>query len=238
MKLDGKTILITGASKGLGKELALEISTRNTKLALIARNKSLLEELKSEILKNNSECEIFAADLCSATEIENAIKYFHEKLGTIDILINNAGIGIFKPLEEIEIEEYDNMMNTNVRASFLVSKLLIPEMKQKKLGQIVFIASDVAKRTFKNGSVYCATKYAQDALASTLRKELRNYGIKVTVIYPGLIDTYFADTEQGEEYKNDWLKTNEITKSIVHLLEQPDNVVIDELMIHPLSQDY
>ncbi|MFM2360626.1 MAG: hypothetical protein RLY16_2619, partial [Bacteroidota bacterium] len=160
------------------------------------------------------------------------------QFGRIDVVVNNAGFGIFKPAAEITADEWDQIFATNAKGTFLVSKAAIPFMKAQGAGHIINIASDVAKRTFANGSLYCASKYAQDAFSMALRKEVRSLGIKVSVVYSGLVDSYFHADPQGDASHETWLKNEDMANAISFIIEQPAHVVIDELMIHPLSQDY
>ncbi|MES2431474.1 MAG: SDR family oxidoreductase [Bacteroidota bacterium] len=236
--LKGKTIVITGASKGIGKATAIKFSKIDTNLVLLARSLSELELVQKEVIANGSKCEIFCGDVGDAAFINNSIETTRGKFGKIDVVINNAGYGIFKPADEITEEEWDNIFATNTKGTFLVSKAVIPIMKENKVGHIINIASDVAKRTFANGSLYCASKYAQDAFSSALRKELRPFNIKVSVVYSGLVDSYFHSDPQGDESHDDWLKNEDMANAIIYIASQPAHVVIDELMIHPLSQDY
>ena len=113
--------------------------------------------------------------------------------GRLDILVCNAGVGSFNELENFEAAEWDRIFDTNVKGTFLLAKPPCPTSKQQKRGHIIGIASDVAKRTFAHGTAYGASKYAQDAVLASLRKEVRPHGIKVSTIYPGLVDTYFND---------------------------------------------
>jgi NADP-dependent 3-hydroxy acid dehydrogenase YdfG len=129
-------------------------------------------------------------------------------------------------------------MDTNVKGSFLMCRAAIPHMKEQGSGHIINIASDVAKRTFSGGSLYCASKYAQDAFSASLRKELRSHGIKVSVVYSGLVDSSFHAEPQGATSHRGWLRNEDMARSIAFIAAQPAHVVIDELMIHPLSQEY
>jgi NADP-dependent 3-hydroxy acid dehydrogenase YdfG len=111
-------------------------------------------------------------------------------------------------------------------------------MKENKDGHIINVASDVAKRAFSGGSLYCASKYAQEGFSAAIRKELRPFGIKVSVVYSGLVDSSFHADPQGSSNHDDWLKNEDMANAIQYIIAQPKHVVIDELMIHPLSQDY
>jgi NADP-dependent 3-hydroxy acid dehydrogenase YdfG len=237
-RLKGKTILITGASKGIGKATALRLSAICTNLALFARSHNDLLEVQKEVHANGSNCEIFAGNVSDEKFVNESVAAIIHKFGAIDVVINNAGYGIFKSVDEISAAEWDDVFATNTKGTFLVSKAVLPVMKQKRSGHIINIASDVAKRTFANGGLYCASKFAQDAFSSALRKEVRSFGIKVSVVYSGLVDSYFHSEPQGDAGHKDWLKIEDMANAITFIAAQPPHVVIDELMIHPLSQDY
>jgi len=156
----------------------------------------------------------------------------------IEVMIKNAGYGVFGIAEEITVTDWDELFATNTKGTFLFCKALIPNMKERKEGHIINIASDVAKRTFAGGSLYCASKYAQEAFSSAIRKELRPFQVKVSVVYSGLVDSYFHADPQGSVNHDDWLKNEDMANAVQYIISQPKHVVIDELMIHPLSQDY
>ncbi len=130
------------------------------------------------------------------------------------------------------------MYDVNVKGTFLFSKEVLAPMKAAQKGHIINIASDVAKRVFDGGALYCSSKFAQDAFSAALRKEVRKDGIKVSVIYSGLVDTMFHTDPQGHDSHQDWLKAEDMANTIMYVMNQPKHVVIDELMIHPLSQEY
>lgn len=161
-----------------------------------------------------------------------------QKFRKIDVMINNAGYGVFNNAEDIASTDWDELFATNTKGTFLFCKAVIPGMKERKDGHIINIASDVAKRTFAGGSLYCASKYAQEGFSAAIRKELRPFEIKISVVYSGLVDSYFHADPQGSVNHDDWLKNEDMANAIQYIISQPKHVVIDELMIHPLSQDY
>ncbi|MFT5914608.1 MAG: NADP-dependent 3-hydroxy acid dehydrogenase YdfG [Flammeovirgaceae bacterium] len=238
MKLKNKTAIITGASRGIGKEVAIQLAKKGVNTVLVARGKEDLKKLRNTITKLGAETLIVPADISEEQEVEKVMKKAIKRFGKVDIIINNAGIGVFKPVEEIETKEWDDVMQVNVRGTFLLTKAVIPAMKKRKQSWIINIASDVSKRTFANGSVYCASKYAQHAFAESVRKEVSSFGIKVSNIYPGLVDTYFGDTQQGIDEKKDWLKPKDIAKAVLYILDAPNYTVIDEIMLHPTVQEW
>ena len=236
--LQQKNILITGASKGIGKATALLFATFKVNIGLIARNESELLALQSEIIAKGSNCNIYTGNVSDENFVNNTVQSFIQNFGSIDIMINNAGFGIFKPTTEISLQEWEDVFATNATGTFLFCKAVIPNMKENKKGHIINLASDVAKRTFANGSLYCASKYAQDAFSMAIRKELRPFEIKVSVVYSGLVDSYFHAEPEGDTSHKNWLKNEDMANAIVYIASQPKHVVIDELMIHPLEQEY
>jgi NADP-dependent 3-hydroxy acid dehydrogenase YdfG len=236
--LKGKVIIITGASKGIGKALAFALSGLGCKLALLARSEQELTLIKNEIKNNGGKCEVYAGDIADEDFVEASAAAVIAAFGSIDIVINNAGFGIFKTAEETTAAEWDSVFATNVKGTFLMTKAVTPIMKKSKSGHIINIASDVAKRVFAGGSLYCASKYAQDAYSMAIRKELRPFNIKVSVVYSGLVDSSFHSDPEGHVSHERWLKNEDMANAIIYIASQPPHVVIDELMIHPLQQEY
>ena len=237
MSLTGKTVVLTGASKGIGRALALQLAQQGANLALVARSESELNELKSEVEKAGAKCLVFVGSVDNEALAKRTISKTVAAFGRIDFMINNAGFGIFGATDSFSAEQWDSVFDTNVKGTFLFSKAALEPMKAQQDGHIINIASDVAKRVFDGGSLYCASKYAQEAFSAALRKEVRREGIKVSVVYSGLVDTPFH-ADPYTERKQTWLTAEDMANSIIFIMSQPKHVVIDELMIHPLSQDY
>jgi NADP-dependent 3-hydroxy acid dehydrogenase YdfG len=238
MSLKGKSILLTGASKGIGKALAIKLANEQVTLCLVARSKTELEQVKIEVEKLGSTCLIVAGSVSDEAIAKQAVADLIKQAGKIDFVINNAGYGVFGKLDTITSDVWSDLYDANVKGTFLFTKEALPNMKANKAGHIINIASDVAKRVFDGGSLYCSSKFAQDAFSAAVRKEVRKDGIKVSVVYSGLVDTMFHAEPQGDESHADWLKVDDMTNAIHYIMSQPAHVVIDELMIHPLSQDY
>lgn len=237
-RLTGKTIIITGASKGIGRAAAILLSAHKMNLVLVARSKSELMETAEQVKANGSECSIFSGSVADEQFVEQVVSASVSLYGRIDVMINNAGFGKFGHADEISNEDWDAVFATNTKGTFLFCKAVIPFMKKAGKGQIINIASDVAKRVFAGGSLYCASKYAQDAFSMAIRKELRPFGIKVSVVYSGLVDSSFHAEPQGSDSHRNWLNNEDMANAILFIASQPDHAVIDELMIHPLSQEY
>ena len=237
MSLKGKTVLLTGASKGIGRALALNLAQQGANLALVARSENDLTAVKAAAEAHNAECLIFVGSVSDEALANRAVAETLAAFGGIDFMINNAGFGIFGATDTYTAEAWSEVYDTNVKGTFLFSKAVLAPMKAQHSGHIINVASDVAKRVFDGGSLYCSSKFAQEAFSAALRKEVRKNGIKVSVVYSGLVDTNFHPDPHSKA-KQTWLTDEDMANSIVFIMSQPKHVVIDELMIHPLSQDY
>lgn len=236
--MEKKVAIISGASRGIGKAVASQLAQEHYFVILLARNAEEISELEFEIDSAGGKALSFAVDVSDEAQVNAVVEQVLRDFGRIDAVINNAGIGIFKPADQFSAEEWSRLMDVNVKGSFLLTKAALPAMKAAGGGHIVAIASDVSKRTFTDGSLYCASKYAQDAFFSALRKEVRAFKIKVSVIYPGLVDTFFHEGEPGQAHRSYYLQSKDIADAVLYVLNTPPHVVVDELMIHPLEQDY
>ena len=237
MTLKGKTIIITGASKGIGRALALGLAKQGANLSLVARSQTELAAVQTEARALGGQCLINVGSVANESDVNAAVANTIAAYGTVDFMINNAGYGIFGSTESYTAEAWSDVYDTNVKGTFMFSKAVLPTMKSAGEGHIINVASDVAKRVFDGGSLYCSSKFAQDAFSAALRKEVRKDGIKVSVVYSGLVDTNFHPDPHSES-KQTWLTDVDMADSILFIMGQPKHVVIDELMIHPLSQDY
>jgi NADP-dependent 3-hydroxy acid dehydrogenase YdfG len=238
MSLQGKSALITGASKGIGRALALHLAKEGMQLGLVARSEAELDEVKAEVEALGASVLCFVGSVADEPLANEVVETMINRYGKVDFLVCNAGFGIFKQADMFTSEDWESVYETNVKGTFLYCKAVLPSMKEAWEGHIINVASDVAKRVFDGGSLYCSSKFAQDAFSMALRKEVRAYGIKVSVVYSGLVDTHFHAHPEGDPAAADWLKGNDMADAIQYVMNTPRHVVIDELMIHPLSQEY
>jgi len=231
--LKNQIILLTGASRGIGRATAHLLAQQGASLALLARH---AEELTREAHDLNALA--LPADVTDEAQVKAAVAATISHYGRLDAIICNAGVGSFAELENFALDEFERQFATNVRGTFLLCKYAVPHFKAQKSGHIIGVASDVSKRTFAHGTVYGATKYAQDALLGSLRKEVRPHGVKVSVIYPGMVDTYFNGEPGGAATAHTHLRPEDVAAAIAYVLQAPAHVVVDELMLHPLSQEW
>lgn len=200
-KLSGKTALITGASAGIGWSSALALAEEGANLVLSARRQERLAELEAAVEKAGGRAVSIAGDAKEEATARQAVDLAVKTFGSLDILINNVGIGNYKNLIDTSAEEYDEMMDSNVRSTFLFTRYAVPVMIKQGSGTILIISSMAGVYGFGGEAVYCATKFAQVGFAQALDKELRPHGIKVGAICPGGVKTEFAlgkgRTEEG-----------------------------------------
>ncbi len=205
-KLQGKVALITGTSAGIGQACARALAGEGARLVLTARRQERLEKLKKEVEAAGTRAVIVTGDAREEETAVKAVKAAMDAFGRIDILINNTGVGNYKNLVNTSAVEYDEMMNTNVRTTFLFTRHTVPVMLKQKSGTILMISSMAGIYGFGGEAVYCMTKFAQVGFAQALDRELRESGIKVGAICPGGVKTEFAigkgRTEQSVNESN------------------------------------
>jgi NAD(P)-dependent dehydrogenase (short-subunit alcohol dehydrogenase family) len=191
-KLSGKTALITGASAGIGWASAMALTGEGANLVVTARRQERLTELEAAVQSAGGKAVSLLGDAIEEDIARRAVDLAVQTFGSLDILINNVGIGNYKNLVETSTEEYDEMMDTNMRSTFLFTRYAVPVMITQGSGTILMISSMAGVYGFGGEAVYCATKFAQVGFAQALDKELRPHGIKVGAICPGGVKTEFA----------------------------------------------
>ena len=239
-----KTALITGATSGIGKATAELLAKNNWRLIICGRNEEVLGQMKADLSVTT---EIFTLnfDIREFSQVEKAINSIPENWKKIDVLINNAGNAHgMDSLENGNIDDWDAMMDGNVKGILYISKLLIPGMKAQKSGHIVNISSTAARQTYANGVVYCASKKAVDVISEGMRLELTEFGIKITNLQPGLTETDFSkvrfkgDEERAKTVYQGFqaLKPTDIADAISYCIHAPKHVCISDLTIYPSAQ--
>jgi NADP-dependent 3-hydroxy acid dehydrogenase YdfG len=234
--LNGQIAIVTGASRGIGKEVAKQLAKAGAKLTIIGSSEQI-HKTKAELKKEGFQDVLsIQADVGRENEVDHVVETTKKTYGRVDLLVNNAGIGLFKPVEEVTIEEWQKTFEVNVQGVFLFTKAVLPIMKSQSFGTIITISSDVSRYTIPNGSLYTATKYAVQGFMGSVSQEVREEGIRVGTVNPGMVDTYFAESKQGDPAKADWLKVEDIAEAVVYMASAPKHMMIDELQIHPLIQ--
>ncbi|MBM4158931.1 MAG: SDR family oxidoreductase [Ignavibacteria bacterium] len=239
MKFNKKSrvVWITGASTGIGKETAIEFSKAGYIVVATGRRKSRLVNLVSEIKFAEKEASAFVCNVASERSVHSVVKRIRERYGKIDILINNAGVTIFRTLLETKALDFDTIINTNLRGAFLCTKAVLPMMIKSRSGHIINISSTAANTTFPLSSVYSASKAGLIAMSNSLREEVKKFNIKVTNVIPGPVETPMWDARSRQRYHNRMMTPKDIARLICQIAAQPKKVVIEQLQIRPIKGD-
>ena len=238
-RLGGSVCLITGASAGIGRACALALAREGASLVLIARRKPQLDELVEMIHSASGRAIAVVGDVREEETALRAMLAAKEHFGAVHILLNNAGVGNYKPLIETSAEEYDELMETNMRSTFLFTRHAVPLMMEQRSGLILVLSSMAGKYGFAGEAVYCASKFAQVGFAQALDKELHPYGIKVGVICPGGVKTEFAlgkgRTAEGVA-QSGMLDPEDVAAAVLLTCTQPAHARIIEIQMRPMVE--
>ncbi len=237
--LSGKTVLVTGASAGIGWHTALAFARQGANVVLTARRAERLEALAREIEGHGAKAVFHAGDAADNAVAEAVVALALGAFGRIDILINNAGAGNYKQLVDTSVEEYDELMDSNMKSTFLFTRHAAPHMIGQKAGTIVLISSVAGLQGYANEAVYSATKFAQVGFGQALEAELRPHGIKVETICPGGVKTEFAvgRGRTEESVRDSWMMDpGEFAETVVFACRQPANVRIVQMTVRHMGE--
>jgi len=229
--------VITGASSGVGKSLAIQLSDAGYGVVLSARSEQKLNAIAEKIRNNGGDSLVVKTDVSRLEQINN-LKDRALEFGDVSVVINNAGLGKFSKIEDVSIEDWDRQLDVNLRASFLVSQAFIPGMKQRLNGILVFMNSVAGKKGYAHSAAYVASKYGMRGLADSLREELREDNIKVISIHPGAVDTPFWDGKGVRFPRKEMLSTHTLAQSIIHAIQSPGNFAVEELVVRRTAGDF
>lgn len=228
--LAGSTAIVTGASRGIGRAIALRLAQLGARLLLVARDRAALTALHQAI---GTVAEILPCDLTSASEIA-ALASRIDAAGDCDILINAAGIGkIGAPLHQMPVEDYDAVLATNLRAPFLLMRAVVPGMIARGTGYIVNISSLAGQGPLANGAAYAASKWALNGLTYSAAEELRAHNIRVSVVAPGSVNTEFG---RGGKDRSKMLQADDVANVVAMLITQPPQSFISEVRMRPTQK--
>jgi NADP-dependent 3-hydroxy acid dehydrogenase YdfG len=232
--LGGKIALVTGASRGIGLAIALRIASMGARLSLCARNAERLESAASECRKTGSDAIAIPADVARAAEVQKLVETTERRLGPIEILINNAGVGYFGPVQNADEANWDSVLDTNLKAVFLLSRAVAPGMIRMRAGHIVNIASLAGKNTFAGGGIYCASKWGLLGLTGCMAEDLRAHGIRVSAICPGSVATEFGFP--GGRDRSKMLQPDDVAHTVAMILTQAPQSFISEVSMRPTQK--
>lgn len=241
-----KIAMITGASAGIGEACAKTFAQQRYNLVLVARRQDKLEQLAANLIADfGIECKIIELDVRDREQVKAALQSLPKQWQQIDVLINNAGLSQgLDPIFEGDWEDWDRMIDTNIKGLLYVSRMVLPGMKERRSGHVVNIGSIAAKEVYPNGNVYCATKHAVDSLSKAMRMDLLPYGVKVSTIHPGAVETEFSivrfkgNVNRAKQvYQGfDPLLASDIADAVWYVVSRPLHVNINDLLIMPTAQ--
>ncbi|MDT8306123.1 MAG: SDR family oxidoreductase [Anaerolineae bacterium] len=238
-QLDGKVALVTGASRGIGRATARLLAQEGADLVLAARTAPELESLAAEITDMGQQALVVPADVSDETDVMRLQEQALARFGRVDILVNNAGVGKYGPLAALTVADYDWMMDSNMRTSFLCTHAFLPGMLERRHGWIVFVGSVAGLKGLPGESVYNASKFAQYGFAQSLDYETREQGIKVTYLAPGGVHTDFAfgtGRTEGDPNLEKMLDPETVAAAVLFAVTQPEKARVFLVGLRPMSE--
>jgi NAD(P)-dependent dehydrogenase (short-subunit alcohol dehydrogenase family) len=226
--------LVTGGSRGIGRAIALRLATLGAAVAICGRDSNALNEASAQLAGLGGRVFSHVADVTRHADVDRLVSKTESALGPITILVNNAGIGVFGPAHEKSEEDWDRVLNTNLKSVFLVSKAVAPSMISRKQGDIINISSLAGVNAFNGGGLYCASKWGLQGLSACMAEDLRGYGIRVSTICPGSVATEFSGTSPKDPSKV--LSPDDVAHAVETIVTQSPKSFISQLQIRPLSK--
>ncbi|OLO04915.1 SDR family oxidoreductase [Salinicola socius] len=242
--IEGKVIVITGASSGMGEATARHLASRGAKVVLGARRADRLEALVSEIRDAGGEAHAKAIDVTRAQDLEALVNVAIEAHGRIDVLINNAGVMPLSPIEKLKIDEWDTMIDVNIKGVLYGIAAALPHMKAQKSGHIINTSSVAGHLIFPASAVYSGTKHAVIAISEGFRQEVKDYNIRTTILSPGAVKTELLDhisdkdvQAANQEYVGQvGIPADSYARMAAFVIEQPEDVDVNEIIFRPTAQ--
>jgi NADP-dependent 3-hydroxy acid dehydrogenase YdfG len=244
--LEGKVAVVTGASSGIGEAIALDLADKGANLVLVARREERLKDIADKINETGSQkVLVTTGDVTKKEDLETAVQKAKDEFGRIDFLINNAGVMLLSFLKNDKVEEWEQMVDVNIKGVLYGIHAALPEMIKQGSGHIVNVSSVAGHEVSPSSAVYSATKFAVRALSVGMEKELAKTGVKVTNISPGAVSTelteHITDNEVRDMFESRGnsmtpLEANDIARAVTYAVSQPDNVNVNEMIVRPLNK--
>ena len=233
-QLEGKVAVITGGSRGIGFAIAQSLGRMGAKLSLCARDSGKLEKAADELKREGIAALCTVADVTRADQIAALVQKTEQSLGPIEILVNNAGIGYFAPVQDALEANWDAVLDTNLKSVFLATKAVAPGMIQRRSGHIINIASLAGKNAFPGGSIYCASKWGLVGMTQCMAEDLRQYGIRVSAVCPGSVATDFSPHAGKDQSK--MLQSEDVAHAVEVIVTQAPQSFISEILLRPTQK--
>lgn len=232
--LSGAVALITGASRGIGRAIALRFANLGASVAICGRDAQALEIVENELKESGARVYSQIADVTRAADVDSLVTKTESVLGRISILVNNAGIGLFGPAHEKTEADWDKVLNTNLRSVFLVSRAVAPLMIRRSKGDIINISSLAGRNAFAGGGIYCASKWGLQGLSACMAEDLREHGIRVSVVCPGSVATEFSGRSAKDPSKA--LAPEDVAHAVAMIATQGPQSFLSEVQLRPVCK--
>lgn len=240
MSIQGKIVLITGASSGIGEATARELAARGATVVLGARRADRLEKLVAELRAQGATAEFQALDVTKRDSVADIVRFARERFGRLDVIVNNAGVMPLSPLEALKVNEWEQMIDVNIKGVLYGIAAVLPVFAQQGHGHVINTSSIAAYRSIPTGAVYCATKAAVNFITEGLRQE--NAYVRTTIISPGVTESELAHTITHEatakfidDYRKIIIPADAIARAVAFAIEQPDGVDVNEIVVRPTA---
>jgi 3-oxoacyl-[acyl-carrier protein] reductase len=234
LPLSGAVALVTGGSRGIGRAIALRLAALGASVAICGRDAKALADASTQLQKHTARVFSRLADVTNSADVANLVTETECTLGPVSILVNNAGIGLFGPAHEKSEADWDRVLDTNLKSVFLVSRAVAPSMIRQGAGDIVNISSLAGRNAFAGGGIYCASKWGVQGLSASMAEDLREHGIRVSVICPGSVATEFAG--RGPKDPTKVLTPEDVAHAVATVVTQGPQSFLSEIQIRPLRK--
>ncbi|OGC76717.1 MAG: hypothetical protein A2Z27_02915 [candidate division Zixibacteria bacterium RBG_16_50_21] len=237
ISIRNKVVIVTGASRGIGRAIAQLFARQGAKVVLAARKRRDLERVGGQLNKENKLTLLILCDVTSEKQVRNLVRKTLQKWGRIDILINNAGMGIHKPVAEFTTRDWDTTVDTNLKGPFLCTREVLPVMMRQKGGQIINIGSLAGKNPIANLAAYCASKHGLIGFSESVGLEVRNHNIKINLLLPGTVDTSFGNRQPQAatgRHPENALTSEEVAEACLFLATQESLAWTSQMNLRPL----
>jgi NADP-dependent 3-hydroxy acid dehydrogenase YdfG len=242
-KIEGKVVLITGASSGIGEAAAKLLAERGARVVLGARRTGRLEALAESIAASGGSARVRSLDVTDLKDMQAFVEFAKAEFGHVDVIVNNAGVMPLSPLSSLKVDEWNQMIDVNIRGVLHGIAAVLPGMEAQGYGQVINISSIGGLAVTPTAAVYCATKFAVRAISDGLRQETDK--LRVTVVCPGVVESELADSisddaarEEMKTFRRIALQPDAIARAILYAIEQPDDVDVSELVVRPTASPY
>lgn len=233
VSIENKVAVVTGSGRGIGRGIAIELGRLGAQVVLAARSRNELEETARMIGKSAS---VVPTDVRRKDDLERLFEQTTTALGPVDVLVNAAGLGIFGPVIDFKDEAFEILIETNLRGIFFASRFVLPSMIERKQGHIINIASIAGKVGSANRAVYCASKFGVVGFTESLAEEVRQHGVRVSVICPGSTDTRFSPSETSGKSRQRMLRPEDIAHAVRMIVTQEPNSFVSEIIMRPTQK--